>query len=249
VTTASMLLLFPLVLLLPYFWTRRGRWLRWLTIGTGFLIVEWMFLANGVPWYGVGMFLGLSLVLEALVTRAPDTLSRWVAAVLIGLSLSCSFAMRFWQFEQQRNILEYSQGKVSADALEELTIPHYNDIRLEVERRAQAYPDRPYLYRIGTFIPYFIPRNLERIGLNDHQLDVFNCLNQERDAALTARRLKALGFNAIIFDTNTATIEQDPSGSLHQKVNAFLDFANNPASGAQPVLNDTGAGVAFVLLP
>src|SRR5206468_1820624 len=158
--------------------------------------------ANGIPWYGIGILLGMTVGLEALVSKAPDMLGRTVAGVLLGLSILSSFGMRFWQFEQQRNILEYSYGKISAKALEELTIPYYNDIKDEVlKRQKQFSPSRPYLYRIGTFIPYFIPKNLEVIGLADHQLDVFNCLFQERDPALTLKRLKALGFNSIIFDT------------------------------------------------
>ncbi len=249
VTTMPALLLFPLLLLLPYFWTRRGRWMRWLFAGTAFMIVEWVVLANGVPWYGVGMLLGLVIALEVMVARAPDALSRWVGSALLFFALCSNFSMRLWQYSQQQSILEYSFGKVSASSLEELTIPHYNDIRQEVELRYAEYPDRPYLYRIGTFIPYFIPKNLERIGINDHQLDVFNCLYQERDAALTVRRLKSLGFNAIIFDTNTATIEADPNGSLHKKVNAFLEFVNTPGTGLQVLVNDQQAGVAFVAIP
>ncbi len=83
----------------------------------------------------------------------------------------------------------------------------------------------------------------------DHQLDFFNCLYQERDPSITVKRLKALGFNSIVFDTNTATIERNSEGSLHKKVNAFVSFLNNPESGLQVVINDPRAGVAFILIP
>ncbi len=249
VTTIPALLLFPLLLLLPYFWTAQGRWLRGLTCITALMILEWIFLGNGIPWYGIGILLGLVIGLEALVQKAPDKPSRIAAAVLIGFSLLIAFNLRFWQFEQQRNIFEYSMGKVSADALREITIPYYDAISATAVDRHETMPDRPFLYRVGTFIPYFIPRNLEIIGLNDHQLDVFNCLYQEKNAALTVKRLKALKFNAIVFDTNTATIERDDRGSLHKKVNAFVDFVNNPASGLQVVVSDTNAGIAFILIP
>lgn len=249
VTTVPALLLFPLILLLPYFWKKDGRWLRWLTLGTGMMLVEWVFLANGIPWYGVGMLLGLVIGLEALVVYAPDRQNRVAACALVALSLVIAFSMRFWQLEQQRSIFEYSMGKVSADAMREITIPYYGGISGIVSERHVALPDRPYLYRIGTFISYFIPRNLEVIGINDHQLDVFNCLNQERDPALTVKRLKALGINSIVFDTNTATIENDGNGSLHQKVNAFVNFANDPRSGLQILVSDEKAGIAFILIP
>lgn len=249
VTSSSFLFLFPLLLLLPYFWMRRGRWFLWLFAATSFLILEWIFLANGILWYGVGMFLGLAIGGEVIIARAPDAFSRTVAGVLIAIALFCSFGQRFWQYEFQRNLLEYPFGKVSASALQERTISHYDDIAASVIQRNSTMKDRPYLYRIGTFIPYFIPRNLEVIGISDHQLDFFNCLYAERDAALTLRRLQALGFNSVIFDTNTATIEKDINGSLHQKVNAFLDFINTPSSGVTAAVNDMEGGVAYILLP
>ncbi len=249
VMTSFILLLFPLLLLLPYFWTPRGRWLRWLTGMTTFLLVEWMFMANGIPWYGIAMFLGLVVGIEALVARAPDALSRWTASGLVVLSLLSVFSLRLWQWEQQRNLFEYPMGKISGAALRERTIQHYDRISQIIVNRHDTMPDRPYLYRIGTFIPYFIPRNLEIIGIGDQQLDLFKCLNQEKNHALTLQRIKALGFNSMIFDTNTQTIESDPQGSLHQKVQEFMDWANDPALKLQIVVNDPGAGVAFLLLP
>jgi len=157
--------------------------------------------------------------------------------------------MRFWQFEQQRNLLEYPLGKISAEALRIRTIPYYDDIRTIVTQRHDSMPDRPYLYRVGTFIPYFIPKNSEIIGSSDQQLDLFNCLNQEHNPELTLKRLKALGFNSIIFDTNTATIEEDPNGTLHKKAQAFVDFLNTPSLNLQILVSDPAAGVAFVLIP
>lgn len=249
VTTIPALLLFPLLFLLPFVWSRKGRWVRWLMAGTAFILLEWMFLANGIPWYGIGVFLGLVVGLEVLIARSPDVFSRTAAVLLVTLSLIGAFSMRFWQFDIQRNMLEYAMGKVSAAALQERTISHYDDIAdLAVERR-QTMADRPYLYRIGTFIPYFIPQNLEVIGISDHQLDFFNCLFAERDPALTLKRLQALGFNSIVFDTNTATIERDSNGTLHQKVNAFLQFANTSGLGLRTVVNDPDGGIAYILLP
>ncbi len=249
VTTTFVLVLVPLLLLLPFFWMKSGSWVRLLFAGTVLMLVQWVFLANGIPWYGIGTFFGLVIGLEVLVAKAPDSLSRWVLGIFFTLAIFSMLSHRFWQFEQQRNLLEYPFGKVSAAALRERTIPHYDDIsEIAVERNA-TLPDRPYLYRIGTFIPYFIPRNLEIIGAADHQLDLFNCLYQERDAKLTLERLKALGFSSIIFDTNTATIERDPNGSLHQKVNALVGFLNTTELGLQMIVNDVSAGVAYVLIP
>lgn len=249
VTTMPGLLLWPLLLLLPIFWFKQNRWMRWLFASTAFIVLEWVFLANGIPWYGVGMFLGLCVGLETLIVKAPDFPSRMVLSGLITVWILIMLNNRMWQFEMQRNIFEYSMGKVDAETMTERTIPYYDDIADVILQRKALLPTRPYLYRIGTFIPYFIPRNLEVIGTADHQLDNFNCLYQERDPQLTTQRLKALGFNSFVFDTNTATIERDPNGSLHQKVKLFTDYLSNPESGVQVVLNDPSAGIAFILIP
>jgi hypothetical protein len=249
VTTMPGVLLFPLLLLLPAFWFPALRWLRWLAAGTAFIVLQWMLLANGIPWYGIGMFLGLAIALETLVARAPDLPNRALAVAFVSASILLMLSNRLWQFEIQRNVFEYPIGKVSAQALEERTIPHYDDVARVVVARHESIPDRPYLYRIGTFMPYFIPRNLEIIGVSDHQLDFFNCINQERNHAITTARLKALGFNSIVFDTNTVTIERDPQGSLHRKVETLINYLNDPGSALQVVLHDPGAGIAYILIP
>ena len=249
VTTASALLLFPLLLLLPYFWLRKAAWLRWLFCGTLFILIQWCFVANGIPWYGIGVFLGLCVGLEALVRKSPDPWSRGLLIFFVSFSILVMLSNRLWQFETQRNILEYSMGKITAQALEERTIPHYNNIADVVVKIHEEIPDRPYLYRMGTFIPYFIPRNIDIIGTSDHQLDLFNCLYQERDAQKTIRRLKFFGFSSMVFDTNTATIERDPNGSLHQKVRAFETFVTEAGDGIQVILNDKAAGIAFLIIP
>lgn len=249
VTLIPGLLLLPLLLLVPFYWSRKARWLRLLLGATIFMVIQWVFLANGIVWYGIGLFLGCVLLIEALIVYAPTTVTRSIAGVLIAVSLLAAFAHRMWQFEMMQNIFEYPMGKVTAATMEERTIPHYDDIRQEIERRARATPERPYVYRMGTFIPYFIPRNFEVLPLADNQLDMFNCLYQERDAAKTLARLQALGFNSMIFDLNTQTIEKDVQGSLHKKVQAFVDFANTQELGIQIVVNDPNAGIAFILLP
>lgn len=249
VTMLPGFLLFPLLLLAPAFWWKRARVLRALFYATAFLIVEWIFLANGVPWYGVGMFLGIVITLEALTKLSPNRTSAITAWTLIVISLCCGWAFRLWQLDQQRSLLEYPIGKVSADVLQTRTIGHYDDVKDTVLKRAEQYPKSPYVYRMGTFIPYFIPKNLELLPLSDNQLDVFNCLNQEQNHALTLKRLQALGFSSMIFDTNTATIESDPNGTLHKKVNALLDFLNDKTIGLDVVVNDASNGIVYVLLP
>ena len=249
VTTQPALLLFPLLLLLPFFWRKEGKWFRWLWIATAFLITQWSFLGNGILWYGIGMFLGLVLSLEVLVAKSPDKPSRFLATFFVVIALISCLGMRYWQYDTQKNLFEYPLGKINAESIRERTIPLYDDITDVVLELAERNPDRPLLYRVGTFMPYFIPRNLEIIGVSDHQLDFFSCMYQDRNNIKMAQRLKALGFSSIVFDTNTATIEKDANGSLHKKVKSFVDFLNHPDSGLNVVIYNPSAGVSFILIP
>jgi hypothetical protein len=249
VTLVPALLLFPALLLMPFFWTRRGRWMRWLFIGSLFMLVQWVFFANGIVWYGLGTFFGLCIGLEFLAAKSPDPYSRSLVGLLLFASFISAFGHRIWQFEQQKNLVEYPMGKISADAMRERTIPYYDDIRDMTMERFESIPDRPYVFRMGTFIPYFIPRNLEVLPIADNQLTFFNCLSQGNDPELLTKRLKALGFNSMVFDTNTATIEKDPKGTLHQKVERFVNYVNDPKSGLKVLLFDPDAGLAYILIP
>ena len=245
-TTSPLILFLLLILLLPAFWMRRD--LRALFYGTLLYAGVWVVVGNGIPWYGIGMFLCFAIFVEALVALAPNAAARWIASALIAIALLTNVSLRLWQFGMQYNLYEFAWGKASHEVLREMTIPDYDDVAEHVLRLSQN-PERPYLYRMGTFISYFIPRNREIIVVNDNQLGFFNCLNQEQDHALTVKRLKALGFHSIVFDTNTATIEKDPNGTLHQKVQRFLDFANDESTGIMRVVNNPGNGIAYMILP
>lgn len=251
VTTMPILLLLPLLLLLPFFWLPKGKSIRWLAVATVCLVIMWIFTGNGVPWYGLPLFAGAVILVEAMYVFSPDLYSRFLMLFLIFCSLVSNTQNRLWKFDELRNTLDYGFGKISARALEATTINWYSEISNRILERRQTIPDRPYAYRIGTFIPYFIPRNLEVLRTADHQLDVFTCLYQERDAALTLERMKALGFNSIIFDTNTATIEKDPNGTLHRKVSGFQSFVNENVAAKKMnlLINDTRAGIAYIEIP
>ncbi len=251
VTTMPILLILPLLLLLPFFWLPKGKSMRWLAVATVCLLIMWIFTGNGVPWYGLPFFIGAVVLIEAMWVLSPDLYSRFLMLFLIFCSLLSNTQHRLWKFDELRNTLDYGFGKISARALEATTINWYSEISNRILERRQTIPDRPHVYRIGTFIPYFIPRNLEVLRTADHQLDVFTCLYQERDAVLTLERMKALGFNSIIFDTNTATIEKDPNGTLHKKVNGFQSFVNENvvAKKMNLLINDARAGIAYIEIP
>jgi hypothetical protein len=247
VTSYHFVLLLPLIFFVPWFWFKDQKVVRAILASTLLYSVFWIFLGNGVIWYGIGMFGGIVLILSALVNESPLP-TKTVFVGFVALSLISAFSLRLWQFQQQLPMFDYAYGRVDERILAERTIPHYDNIRSEVERMRKDQPDQSYLYRIGTFIPYFLPKNLEVFGITDHQLDFFNCLSFDSDYPKTLERMQALGFGSIIFDTNTATIEKVP-GSLNKKVDKFVEFLNTPGLGIKQFVADSRAGVGYFILP
>jgi hypothetical protein len=107
VTFMPGLLMVPLLLLLPFFWSKRARWLRYIFAGSMVFLIQWAFVGNGIAWYGIGMFLGFALVLEALIAHAPDNPNRWLMGTLLTMSILVCLVNRLWQFDSQKNIFEY----------------------------------------------------------------------------------------------------------------------------------------------
>jgi len=80
------------------------------------------------------------------------------------------------------------------------------------------------VYRIGTFIPYFIRENDRRV-LQDNQLGFFHNLTQKfQNRRTITEALKASGYRYILVDLNSASIDKTPEKSLTQKFNSFLGY-------------------------
>ena len=247
--TTPIFLLLPLMFFMPFFWSAQSGWLRRLAVITSIVMGLWILLADGIPWYGISMFLGFAIGVEVLVCRSTGRLAKGVFAFLAAVALFLLLAFRIGELERQKGLIDYHIGKYSGDTLIEGTFPGYKEVAATVYSRYQSNPQRPFVYRVGTSIPYFIPRNLEVVGINDLWLDTFNCINQEKDHKLTLKRLEALGFNSVIFDLNVATIEKDPRGTLHKKADEMVSFLNDPSLGMKVVMNNPQVGMSFILLP
>ena len=246
ITLSPLLIILPFLVLFPAFWKKK--YLRLMFFGTVFYVAVWTFAGNGIPWYGIGMFLGLSIAVDALVQCAPDRKTRTASWILIAIALIFSFSARLDLFSMQHGGLVYGWGEESVASRHEVNIPDYDDIA-EAAFNLSKNPEYPFLYRIGTSISYFVPGNLELIPMHDNQLGFFNCINQERDHSLTLKRIRALGFHSIVFDTETASIEADPNGTLHAKERAFLDFVNDSTIGIRRAVYSPERGIAYYILP
>ncbi|MBI4836197.1 MAG: hypothetical protein HY817_02975 [Candidatus Abawacabacteria bacterium] len=190
----------------------------------------WLFVASGVPWYGVAGFLfALLLVVRSwqLATQL-HVIMRVGLTIIIIISVSSMLFLRESRFSNT-NMLSFAFGLKTEEQVLATTNAQYPAI-LKKLNTDQGH----YIYRVGTFINYFIDDNRERV-FDDPQLDAFKCIDGAGlDNARTAQRLKDLGFRYLVYDTNTQTIEKDKNGTLHQKVNRFTNFASTHLKAIVP---------------
>ncbi len=109
---------------------------------------------------------------------------------------------------------------------------------------------RAPVYRIGTFIPFFIKNNDLRV-FEDSRMDKVACLLNEYEDQEALERLRSLGFRYLVYDTNSETIEEDPNGPVHQKVANFEAWIKNLANKQEIVIcwgSDGKSAVQFISL-
>ena len=197
----------------------------------------WIFVGNGVIWYGIFGFI-LLLPLSAFFFYENNTPAlKIVCGTMVILSLFTVIALRGTKFGNLSTI-RYAYGITNGLQTVDAIVPDYRKISCKVTGGTWNINEKTCLeaekkehssvYRIGTFIAYFIPENNRRI-FNDPQLDNFTCIDNAfgNDDLTTMKKFQELGYKYFILDLNTATIEHNPNGTLHQKANRFVEWANS----------------------
>lgn len=254
------LALLPAMALMAPFLARKGgtrRPWKWIIVLCAVSWLFWLAYAQGVPWYNLYGFLPLTLLVGGVfVISLRHVILGPVVCTLIAVSLLSTLLLRTDNFGNRASI-RYAYGIWNAEQTIDVLLPTHRRVA-EVISKNPSTADHPnYVYKIGTFIRYFIPDNLKRI-FDDPMLDTFTSIDgariedgrlfhwEPKDDNRTLSRLRRLGFKFVIFDLNIATIEQDEEGTLHQKANRFVEFAN---SSLKVVFNDPSRGIALLEIP
>ena len=78
-----------------------------------------------------------------------------------------------------------------------------------------------WIYRIGTFMTYFIHKNRERY-FDDSLVFAFDQYLYNSNPEITSNRMKTLGLNYFLTDLNAATIDKDPRHNLTRRFENLL---------------------------
>lgn len=234
-----------------------SNWIPLILMGSASWIM-WLFVGNGVIWYGIfGFILMIPLTAYFFYENNTPALKITTGAMVI-LSIFSVIALRGTKFANPTTI-RYAYGIYSGIETVDKIVPDYRHIVCKVtgqnwnEKYKECKPtgkeELSPVYRIGTFIPYFIPHSTERL-FDDAQLDTFNCIDNAfgNNDLTTMRKIKEQGYKYIILDLNTATIEKDSKGSLHQKANRFVEWINNLSKDMKIYVHvyNSQKGIAFM---
>ncbi len=201
-------------------------------------IMTWLILSSGIPWYGLLMIPVLLLIwLRGVVGANP--FEGKVPWGRVGLTLSfaaltfwMAFTYRFSNYSPGQDfnwplllpVVEYQTGRIDEDR-------SFDKVYLGYKRAIEEINGNPtaQVYRIGTFMPFFIEKNDRRI-YSDNFLDNFQQLyNRYPDREKLARGLKAYGYDYLIINLQVASFDNTPEQSLRQKFDKFMEFAvGNP---------------------
>lgn len=184
----------------------------------GFL---WLIKANGVIWYGFPL-MTFAAIAVALAFEELDK-NKFGRAVIILSFLSwgvLSINARLTNFGNAVLLLNHA-GLITYDDVQENIFPYADEIH-------DVLKDHPGLiYKVGTPLGYYIPDFYTR-SYDDQLIDDFYCtyISYEQDPIKIIKIFEENNMKFLLFDSYTATIGNDPKGTLHNKVDVLVEFMN-----------------------
>lgn len=182
----------------------------------------WLLKANGVIWYGFPLLTFASLaVLFAFEELDKSKIGRTIVLIAFGIWAFLAFNSKLNNFGN--SVLLLNNAGVITDAnVQENIFPYADDMQNFLEE------NEGLVYRVGTPLGFFVPDFFRRV-YDDQLIDDFYCTYQTKKAnpleVITSLRENNLKY--LLFDSYTATIGDDPNGTLNNKVQILVEFMNN----------------------
>ena len=196
----------------------------------------WLLLSGGIIWYG---FLMLPLLfMLALANFQPEKRTfysfkrpiKYLAFAAIFLWVCIAFVARVSNI-QSYNIAKEHLGK---EIVNSQLILYSTGIHDRKESRDLLYRNigstfeeinssNSLIYQVGTSMTFEIEKNTERVFQDNTLIDFFKILNKYRNKEVIIDVLKASGYEYIIVDLFTHTLDKTPEQSLVKKFQLFLN--------------------------
>ncbi|MCG6535749.1 MAG: hypothetical protein L7F78_13885, partial [Syntrophales bacterium LBB04] len=214
----------------------------------------WGLFARGIIWYGFGGFIFLFLFLVEIIHILQEEYwrgLRYAVNTAIILWFLCTLCLRTANLPAQAVFIDpvglaYAGGIIDEQGYLQQKTPAYLTILQIINSDIAANKEHPpRIYRVGTFIKYFIHRNNELV-LDDNQLDIFMFLSQDQDDKKTIARFKHAGYKYLVIDTNAATIDKTPGKTLRAKYHALTNFIEQNHESLKVIVNEPKQAIMLI---
>lgn len=216
--------------------------------------ILWVIFAQGVIWYGYGGFIFLFLLIVEISQQLKKkywTGLRYAVNISIIVWFLCALCLRTANLPAYGIFIDpvglaYARGVIDEQEYLKQKIPAYLPILHIVNTEAAtAKENPPKIYRVGTFMKYFIHHN-NKLVLDDNQLDIFMFLSRDHDDQKTIARFKNAGFKYMIIDTSTAMIDKTPERTLQAKYQALTRFIQRNSEDLKVIIDDPAHAIKLI---
>lgn len=207
----------------------------------GFIVAYltvWFVIGGAIPWYAFPA-LALLPILIVYYLEKPEqflgpTLSVFSAYFLgfsFGLYFLLNLCLHFTDPGRLNNshlifrkpFLQYATQNIGKEEV----LARFNPFQVEALNYLNSEPSAK-IYRVGTYMHYFIDKNDQRV-LVDNQLGRFDeVIFRLSDPNYFIPVLRENGYRYILYDLNSAYIDETPELSLREKNIAFLNLFLDP---------------------
>lgn len=201
-------------------------------------LLLWFLLGSGIPWYAFPALALLPVLVvyyfehpQAYLGPPQARFSQYFIGGSLGLYFLLNVSLHFSDYKNQgsphlffkKPFFQYATQNINrAEALVSFS-PFYKDAVQYLNRDLNEK-----IYRVGTFLQYHIRQNDHRV-LEDNQLGKFeNTISKLDDANYFLNVLRDNGFRFVLYDLQSANIDQTPEQSLYKKNIDFLNLLLNP---------------------
>ncbi len=176
---------------------------------------------------------GYAQILSELNLKDPDSAWRAEFSALTGSAAKSSVAN--WlsklgagaEAPLSEGVMEVGNIRISVRGKADLAAAHpvvdgmFRRLAEKILYPAAADRNDGKIYRIGTFLTYFISGNRERF-FDDSLVSWFDRWVADGNPDVAAERLKKMGFKYFLVDLNAATIDRDPRHDLTRRFEGLL---------------------------
>lgn len=196
----------------------------------------WFWFGNAINYYGLTMWILLTVIIAYWIqnTRSKDGMQSnflftWSSAIVMIYLIASLFLVFSPQDGNWRNskmlynlpFLYQGVSDLTADQAMDRVMPTISNFRKAIKLNPSGK-----IYRVGTFLNYHIPNNMDRV-VEDNQLNLFGKVASWLvDPTDYVKILKLKGVRYILFDLKVASIDKTSEQTLVGKSELFVKVLN-----------------------